>query len=151
MWGFMKQNQNGILEVDWRAVSVEKPSHNSPTVRWARLNRHPGLQSACFSGWVRRGYALCSSCLMEILPACTSPPGCPPQAERPRCWVGLRNPPLPSYEGSGGVVGEKWRLDKQKIKTSKQKKKKKKQRATKLTKNNDILEKWKRKLCCERR
>lgn len=96
------------LKLDLRAVSAEKPSH--------AVSEHDrtDIQVCTAAPWVfdgsgrvRGGHKLWSCRLMEILPACTSPPGCPPQAERPRCWVGLRNPPLPSYEGSGDVVDEK--------------------------------------------
>lgn len=48
--------------------------------------------------------SLCSGCSMDSLPACTSPPGCPLQAGRPRCWFGLTTPHLPSYEESEVVV-----------------------------------------------
>lgn len=71
---------------------------------------------------------LCSCCSMKILPACTAPPGCPLQAERPRCWLGLRNPPLPSYEGSESVVGEKMAVGHEQ--KSKQTKKTKKMKQT---------------------
>lgn len=42
---------------------------------------------------------------LEVLPACTSPPGCPRRAARPPHRLGLRTPPLPSYGGSGEGVG----------------------------------------------